>query len=786
MLNSLAQCTWIAKAIGDHASEQISSLRHLERSSAAWHLFTDQALDFFRSLNEGLQGVSGTQKLSIATDLSGQIIRGLASLIINVAELDARLGASLFAELAGNMTNSEPQYYPALVGSIWKLGLLKRCVSKGSMPLRVWATEAMSIELVDAWRDHKDTPQGMQHPVLQSLADVVLAEKILDYIISVDSHPQIISRSSNIVGFLAVSFRYTKKEADAIWRTVTTSQDPQVASATLHMLTSIVEHMEVPALFYLCDKLEALPVQAISAEVFDLISRVLNGILNKNNTDESCWLIPFRLCVRLIKETTPATGSVVDNHAVYSRMSDELSKLAKHATSQDCCKIYRECAEDVRNKTQDAAASMRVIYTMARTRHREGPEELKTLVEDMDMTRLVAEEICSFVRTQSEQHHEESDLASLLSAMEPRLELLGFLISINPQSISEPLHDELLEHLVGARAINNEMRDYVWLRLASIARIQTSRHAFFDQCITESLPNLEPMYITPSLYKFLEEGVRYLYRAEPSIPLTEAGLLDLPGAGLIRHILLNAPEGILEEAAAKLLALLYLDEALMAKASREIVEATHIALIRDCIETLTSSVINESDGDHEDMVVEQDTTTLELRFTRILLFMSQLLSHVRMIPQLGETSGRIPKTAASKASTRGSPVKVNYQTFNGAQSDVRSFVIGDLETRGDLRRRLVELTRFSDFALICGGQWQILEDEPDMTLREWGIKHRGLLLVKKLRDAVYLDHYDSDDDGRSVIEREILKNFDTLCGFLAANDTQSSAVRRSLPMAHRH
>lgn len=783
MTDVLAQCVLIVEAIGEQVHQQVAGSRLSEHLPAAWASFPQEAHDLFRNVDKELVGSLGPQRLStFTTECSGHVIRGLASLIMLVARLNQQLGADLFAELAGNATTAEPKWYPVLVATAWKLKLLKRCVSRGSMSLRVWGVEAMSTALVDAWRRYKDTSQGMQHPILQSLADVVVAEKTIDYIAGVDAHPQIISRSTNVIGFLAITYRYTSKEADAIWHTIIASQDPQVVTATVHMLADVVQHMDVSALHYLCGKLETAPIQAINGDMFTLISKVLGRIQNKD-CHRSTGLSPLYLCIRLIKETFPTINATSDTSGIFDRTTDELPKLAKNASSQDCCNLYLECAKEIENKTKDAAASMHIISIVSRTRLSDTNtiDEMRFLTEEIDMTRLTVEEICSFVRTEREQRLTEPRLSSPFKAIESRLELLEFLLGITLQDIPEDLHDKLLQHLIGESAISNELRDYTWYKLSEIARIQLRRKPFLDRCITRTLPQLNPAYFTPGLYKFLEEIVRYLFRTDLSTPMTESGILDVPGADLVRRVLLTAPEGTLEEPAANLLALVYVDEALLSKTSKAVVEAMHVALIQDCIKTLDSSIEDDSERDPDDMVVEQDIKARELPFTRTLLFMRQLLAHVRAMPQLSNLPKRKPKTVLPKeGEIHGDLVKVNYQSFNGTQSDVQTFVVGDLETRSQLRSRLIELTQFSDFILICDGKRQDLEDDPRQTLREWGIKRRGLLLIKKHRDAVYLDQYNPDEDGRSAIEREVLKNFDHLYHFLSADDKYSSAVSRSL------
>jgi ubiquitin carboxyl-terminal hydrolase 34 len=90
----------------------------------------------------------------------------------------------------------------------------------------------MDNTLVELYREHGNEDTSTDHPLLQYLADFLLRGRVVDYIISVDSHPQLISRSGNILGFLVVTHRWVDSQADAIWNTLTNSPDPRVVAAT--------------------------------------------------------------------------------------------------------------------------------------------------------------------------------------------------------------------------------------------------------------------------------------------------------------------------------------------------------------------------------------------------------------------------------------------------------------------------------------------------------------------------------------------------------------------------
>ena len=102
----------------------------------------------------------------------------------------------------------EPQYFPALVANAWKFKLLRRYLTKGKMDLRVMSIAMMDVSLVEIWRQYNNPDSTGEHPVMRYLADFLLYGNVVDYIVSVDSHPQLIARSGNIIGFLVVLLSY--------------------------------------------------------------------------------------------------------------------------------------------------------------------------------------------------------------------------------------------------------------------------------------------------------------------------------------------------------------------------------------------------------------------------------------------------------------------------------------------------------------------------------------------------------------------------------------------------
>src|SRR5699024_4630035 len=109
----------------------------------------------------------------------------------------------------------------------------------------------------------------IMHPVVSYLVSFLREHKIVDYILGIDSHPQLISRSYNIVGFLIVTSTYTDLDTDTIWKTVIESQDPRTVAEVLVMFKKTFHMHQLEALLYLCSKLLDLPLDCFDARMIE-------------------------------------------------------------------------------------------------------------------------------------------------------------------------------------------------------------------------------------------------------------------------------------------------------------------------------------------------------------------------------------------------------------------------------------------------------------------------------------------------------------------------------------
>ncbi|KAF2086516.1 hypothetical protein K490DRAFT_66709 [Saccharata proteae CBS 121410] len=733
-------------------------------------------LRFFSKLDKEVSD-SLKAPVDICRDLTMQLVPTLLGIL---AELDRDISLDLVNRFVGDLKEANmPEYYPFFLSYSWQLKTLKQYICKGHMQHRIFGIEAMNQQLVAIWTKWNKHGQYGQ-AVLQFFAQFLLDEAVVDYIIGVDSHPQLVSRSGNIIGFLAVTHQYSPTQSDAVWNAIRTGQDPRMVEALLVMLNHTIELMEMADLLYLCTKLSDLPPAEFTNQTLDTFSRVCSRIDSVAKARPSEWndndgkMNAFDLCLRLLQASFPSEGSTTITDAVHNSAYTQLGRLAGPdiAAMDDRYKMYEHCARDIKSMTKDAAASAEIIRVIVGTTQ---GQDVSFLTEQLDLTHFVADELCSFV----EKERSVGSRTSQDNGLSCRLRLLVYLISHRPTSIPPDLQERVWDHLVGQRALSDSARDIAWHTLSEMVKAQTTGNAFLDRCASDLLPKVDPVFFTPGLFDFLCQLTEYQKQiACPSSP-TSGQVLDPSSAELLWRIILTAPERSIEITTASYLASQYLDVEQFRRFSDpdKVVRDTHTALVNRCTEQLVSShaALSDSKNDslHADSTKDRASAP-QLEFKRSLLFLNVLLNSVRAKKEFRSSPPRTTKPVPISIDddTRGDPVIVRFQSFDGSSSEIKPAVVSDLESLAWLRTQLGDWTGFSEFQVISGGAILDFAKDGHLTIRDSGIANKGQLLIRKKPDSDPTSH----DGPSSVIEATILEHFDTLYDFMLSEDESSEAT----------
>ncbi|KAL5390450.1 hypothetical protein PMIN04_005859 [Paraphaeosphaeria minitans] len=748
------------------------------------------ALTFFRKYEADLQIPSKVIDTGVARDT----ITCFYSLLFNICRSDAVLAANLVSEFLDEPDSESPTVaspddkagqatyledsgeYPKLVANAWKFKLLRKYMVKGRMELRVMSIGYMDMALVELWKEYNNTPISTGHPVMQYLADFILHERVVDYIISVDSHPQLISRSGNIVGFLVVTHRYSNTQTDAIWNTISHSSDPRMVSATMTMVRGIYNLMREEAQLYLCSKMYELPIESYTLDILRFLKDLAPKILNRDKdwSEVNLEARPWNICIRVLQDTSPGRESTKTSNALHYEAADQLRSMVTFISKEERRRLLHECTMHVASRFSTATGNVRVIYILTSHFHY---GEQSFFKDNPDVVRDILEEMCAFV-----ENEKDMSFNAELTALQYRLELLALIMYQACESIPTDLYQSIWDHLIGSHAHTSHRRDMAWSKFLDAVKSKPNND-FCKQLVTVCVPRLDPLYFTSGMFEFV---AAYRFPTTRRSVTTQEGtktLLQIRGAELLWAMILSAPPETIEDRAGKLLASRYLETDLNEGITLDELEEAHVALVEQCMKELLSvyktlraeTATTSPSADHMDMTIPHVTKQQnEQRFSRTVMFLKLLLGLVRSKPELNRAKRSDSKVEPLDVDIPiGEPMEIKYSCPVTLTKE--TLVIGSENTLEDLYNRLCQATRCTKLNLFAKGQRLSVMDRPDAKVADLGLGGQQLLVQKAPGAEVSRPMLDPSGSS-SMFESTLLSHFDELFACMDADDHISSVV----------
>lgn len=670
-------------------------------------------------------------------------------------------------------------YIHTVLSMEWKFEMLKKLITSGQMQLRVAGVTTMCTDLLNMFTKHKrDEPAG--NALLQHFARFVLDNELVDYIVGPGSHPEIISESANIVGFLIAIKFYSSKQTDTIWHTVMTSQDPRVVEATLRMLSQILNLYDREGLLYLCRKVEELPIEAFTGPMREYCERLLNSFIQKAISEKIQYLEspPYELCVRLIRESSVSSSQTPLGFLdVQQFASAKLHDLLLHGPEAEVRNsIYVSCIKDIAERKPTAPGSICALLALLRQNM---ATDLRILTVEHGLTRLIIEELES---TSANERGISADLTINTPARQARRDLLLSIIIYEPSSIGKDLGRRLWEVLVGREARSSTNREVAWQILNSAAKKGSSKNTFISTCFTSYLLALEPQYYTIGALDFAREAVVAWLSDNDGDLLDEKEHEASCSVEQLWRMILTAPKNSIEGPAINMLVELYVESHFILSMSRTRAHTVHLALVSRCLAQLSaaaeklkqlgSSEMNHSDGSM--VLVPSDTETCEQKriFTRSLILLREFL---RLYQSKAHFATPKPKVIAldERVKSEGEPVEFRYQTFDGNNTtEIKVLTLSSQNTLASLIDALREATGSKIFRMFHWGE-EIDLGENNLSTPPQALKlEQGLVLIQRLSDnasGVY-------STGASNLELEIIRHFDDFWEYLGMEDSLAQEI----------
>ena len=746
-----------------------------------------QGFRFFSDVEAKLRFLISKQVPSLSIQSCETLVQRLFSILAYAAPGDEVISKNLLdrAIPAAPQVNLDQQSDLAILA--WKVDLLKKCIMEGRMEIRVYGVENMQISLVDVYNRYINTqPSNPSHPIANYLSDWLLTNRMVEYFVGVESHPQLIARAANIVGFLSVTNRYTPNETDIIWNAITSGQDSSKIEAILRMTMQFFNISSYSALRYFLTRLSQLPIGNFDANIIEYGKSIFRYLRQKWSGDASeptMTMTPVHLSIRLIRESAVEKSLPAPRRQDVQRWaSSELKEMLQYKyTDQDLGSIYDECLGDIARHTDFATGSVSAIAAMFIHKS----EDVKRLAIHANLTGLLVSDIAHVIKT---------ELASGLppamvpEALDCRLRLLENLIQFVPQSISDELAKEIWDVTVGRDALNDLTRGSAWANLRKIQRMTTSRNSFVERCSDTFLPGLHPSFVVRECVFFAREVDTYRSRFRVGRSHKQQHEDTGRSSGeLLWHMSLAIPLEKASVAARSITTFinLYLDSDEARNRSRTANDAVHIELVERCIRQLTTAgsklrsfTDGTSSGEDEPMVIvasEEEVDAQRLTFSRSLRILQEFVTGIRSRPMYSPEPQSHPQLPKNFHDIRGEAVRLRYQAFGPKPSEIRTVEVGNLETAEELATRLRTLTGFTHLRTIVNGHDLDLNSVTSQTIGDLGLHAKGLLLIKKAQSPDSVPDLSPKSDLRPV-EVEILSHFPELYQLLALEESLAQLV----------
>ena len=305
--------------------------------------------------------------------------------------------------------------------------------------------------------------------------------------------------------------------------------------------------------------------------------------------------------------------------------------------------------------------------------------------------------------------------------------------------------------------------------------------------MTDYLPRLDAENLNERILHFAENSVLYEMHMNQPRDEQDQNVVSLPGINRVWRFVMECPTGTVVNEATNWIIKQYLDHDIVLRCPRRVVEATHLSLVARCLSEVFSAAAklkSFSDGtisgEDESMIVvapEEEVRTEELRFTRSLLFLRQFLLGVKCRPRYSPPLSIESRPPKKPFQDRGEEVTIKYEVGavpgRSTSSLQKTLVIGDQNTVDELAMYLSDLTGFTQFTGVSGGQ--IMSLTGNQTTIKDSTVGIGLLLIQKVPDTPEKEPV-STTPSASSMDAHVMDHFKEFYDLLDLDDHLSKEV----------
>ncbi|CAG8979171.1 hypothetical protein HYALB_00000306 [Hymenoscyphus albidus] len=732
---------------------------------------------FFKLMSSGLDTIIDKHVTYLTTDAAQAHVHSLLYIFEQAMKYENDETRALLDKRQSEHPETPRKYLSMVFSYEWRFVILKKLITSAQMQLRVVGTTTMCSDLLRVYNMPRanDPPRSI---MLLFLAHFVLNNKLIEYLVGIGSHPEIINESSNILGFLIVTKTYTPELTDLIWRTVTTSQDPRVVEAILRMIKQCINLYDYAGALYIISKVGRLPIEAFNTPMREFCEVVFHQLAQKAIQENVRFVdaLPYQLCVRLIRESSiinsahPAGLPDIQNFAAF-KLRELLTQGPEPKIREE---IYSSCIEEISSRQASAPGSICVLYTFIK-HHLHA--DLRTLTTQSGLTQILIEELEYTIAG-----NRDSSVRNTPASV-ARRDLILLLIVHHPETITSDLGRCLWDHLVGSESKNMAERADWWNVINNAVKRSPNNNPYLVTCFKEHLPNLPPHCFTMGTLEFARSAVRsWLEAVGVNLLAGDTRAFETPPLEQIWRMILTAPPNTIDAAAITILVEVYVDSVLITSMPRATARSIHLVLVDRCLKQLSgaaSRLKSFSEGtanEQEDGMVivpsEAQFQEQERIFARSLAVLREFLKAYQLKPRFATPKPKLPPPAVTGA-LEGEPITLKYQSFDGNNhTEVKSLTIGSLNTAAALFASLQKATGFRNYKVFCQGK-EFDPDEVEVCKSLQDLNVSGLVLVQR-RDGERSAA--SFDVTKTTLELEIMKHFEELWSYLSMQEKVAQEI----------
>ena len=729
-------------------------------------------------------------------DTAPKLIELINPMMIIIAVEVPQIGQDIVSSAGVGFADSDLTDLPSTMPYAWKFKTLRKFITNGRMELRVYGVDIMSADLVYVFNhiiDGKLTPtNAVTNPLVRFLANFIKETRLVEYIVGVDSHPQIIRRAHNVVGFLCVSGTYSDSTTDEIWKHIVEGQDIRTVHEVFNLLRTCFNVYSLAAEYYICQKLCAFPFERLDETIVSFIIQLFDSIRANVGFRPNPNMLPIgavtrQLCIRFLREAAVEENLLLDYSLIIRREFPQqlnflvnLGQAGNSVDDDEVRNIFSEITSDVRAHNRFAGGDLLVLGTLIQTLPK---DDLSILVKDLDLTSALVEEIVHIG------NNFDPTRPSLVTETiyEIRARALHCLILRLPNTFTPELIETLWKSFFTSQQVLPSVRAKSWTTLCNTLRERApdDHNIVLDRIINTHMQQLQPQDYCEPLLEFMKLSMRHLSRdlSHQQTPPSD-GVVFIPGMDRLWKVMLEAPPNTIENEATDYIIQQYLDHHLIMRQSKATIDATHASLVDRCVQQVIASASRLKSftdgtvlGEDEPMVViasESEIRAEELCFDRSLLFLRKFLEAIKGHPHYGLISSPVP-SFPEFPNKKGETLDLNIQIFGSKHVSERMQKIstGRDNTGDELHKYLSDASGFSKFTVFHIGQ-KIILDQENTTLHDLKM-WTGLLMVKKDPNSTEVIRTRSAR-ASSPVDSKVMHHFDELYGLLDSEERLAREV----------